>query len=188
MGNESPEIMKEDTMAEVRSSRRLKAGAFAGLAVICVAALLAYFVWAGKIARGTPTCEVCKRVIHAETSFKIARPDGSMESTCCPRCGLTAVIQNGGRALEAVDFMSKKPIRATVAIYLEGSDIMECCSTTGFRSDEGGYQEMDYDRCMPSLIAFSRREDAETVRQTHGGRIISFEEAMQSVVNQLKSH
>jgi hypothetical protein len=180
--------MKEDTMAEIPSSRRWKAGAFAGLAVICAAALLAYFVWAGKVAGGKPTCEVCKRVIHAETSFKIVRPDDSINVTCCPRCGLTAVIQTGGRALEAVDFMSKKPIRATEAIYLEGSDIMECCSTTGFRSDEGAYQEIDYDRCMPSMVAFSRREDAEIVRQTHGGRIISFEEARQSVVNQLKSH
>jgi hypothetical protein len=188
VGNESPEIMKEDTMTEGSSSRRSKAGAFAGLAVICVAALLAYFVWAGKIARGKPTCAVCNRVIHAETSFKIVQPDGSTNVTCCPRCGLTAVIQAGGRATEAVDFMSKRPIQATEAIYLEGSDIMECCSTTGFRSDEGLYQEVDYDRCMPSMVAFSRREDAEIVRQTHGGRVISFEEAMQSVVHQLKSH
>jgi len=174
-------------MANEPSSRRSKTGAFAGLAVICVAALLGYFVWAGKIAGGKPVCEVCKRVIHTETSFKIVRPDGSMKAVCCPRCGLAAVIQNGGRVLEAVDFTSKKPIRAAGAIYLEGSDIMECCSDTGFRSNEGAYQEMDYDRCMPSLLAFARREDAEIVRQTHGGRIISFEEARQSVTRQLKN-
>ncbi len=175
-------------MVEGPSSRRSKAGAFAGLAVICMAALLTWFVWAGKIARGIPTCEVCRRAIHSETSFKIVRPDGSIKITCCPRCGLVAVIQNGGRALDAVDFTSRKPIAAAEALYLEGSDVMECCSTTGFRSDEGAYQEIDYDRCMPSLLAFSRREDAESARQEHGGRIISFVEAMQSVVNQLKSH
>jgi hypothetical protein len=95
------------------------------------------------------------------------------------------VIQNGGRVLDAVDFTSKKPIPAAEAIYLEGSDIMECCSATGYRSDEGAYQEMDYDRCMPSLLAFARREDAEIVQQKHGGRIISFEEARQSVARQL---
>jgi hypothetical protein len=109
-----------------------------------------------------------------------------MCSVCCPRCGLAAVIQNGGRALDAVDFATKKRVGAEEAIYLEGSDIMECCSSTGFRSDEGSYREIDYDRCMPSLLAFARRQDAETVQQKHGGNIISFEEARQSVVRQLK--
>jgi hypothetical protein len=174
-------------MAEKTSSRHSKTGAFVGFAVVCVAALLGYYVWAGKIAGGKPVCEVCKRVIHTETSFKIVHPDGSMKAVCCPRCGLAAVIQNGGRALEAVDFTSKKSIPAAEAIYLEGSDIMECCSDTGFRSNEGAYQEIEYDRCMPSLLAFARREDAEIVRLKHGGRIISFEEARQSVARQLKN-
>jgi hypothetical protein len=174
-------------MMEDAPSRRWKIGTFVGLALICLAALLGYFVWSGRIAGGKPVCEVCKRVIQTETSFRIARPDGSMESVCCPRCGLAAVIQNGGRALDAIDFTTKKRIGAAEAIYLEGSDIMECCMNTGFRSDEGAYQKMEYDRCMPSLLAFARREDAEMVRQKHGGNILSFEQARQSVVLQLKN-
>ena len=175
-------------MVEGTSSRHWKIGTFVGLAVICLAAMFGYLVWEGRIAGGKPVCEVCKRVIQAGTSFRIARPDGSMRAVCCPRCGLASVIQNGGRALDAVDFTTKKRIGAGEAIYLEGSDIMECCMSTGFRSDEGAYQKMAYDRCMPSLLAFARREDAETVRQEHGGRIISFEEARQSVINQMKNH
>ena len=175
-------------MVKNTSSRRSKIGAFVGLAAICLAALLGYFVWAGRIAGGKPVCEVCKRLIHTETSFRIARPDGSMRAVCCPRCGLAAVIQNGGKALDAVDFTTKKRVGAAEAIYLEGSDIMECCTNTGFRSDEGAYQKMEYDRCMPSLLAFARREDAEVVLQKHGGNILNFEEARQSVVRQLKNH
>ena len=174
-------------MVEGASSRHWKIGTFVGLAVICLAALLGYLVWAGRIAGGKPVCEVCKRVIHTETSFRIARPDGSMRAVCCPRCGLASVIQNGGRVLDAVDFTTKKRVGAAEAIYLEGSDIMECCTNTGFRSDEGAYQKMKYDRCMPSLLAFARREDAEVVRQKHGGNILSFVEARQSVVRQLKN-
>ena len=174
-------------MTDEASSRYSNTGVFAGLALICVAGLLGYFVWAGKIAGGKPVCDVCKRLIHTETSFKIARSDGSVQSTCCPRCGLAAVTQNGGRALEAVDFTSKTRIGAAEAIYLEGSDIMECCTGTGFRADQGAFQQMEYDRCMPSLLAFARREDAEMVQQKHGGQIISFEEARQSVVRQLKN-
>ena len=174
-------------MVRNTSSRYRQMGTFVGLAVICLAALLGYLVWAGRVAGGKPVCEVCKRVIHTETSFRIARPDGSMRAVCCPRCGLASVIQNGGRVLDAVDFTTKKRVGAAEAIYLEGSDIMECCTATGFRSNEGSYQTMEYDRCMPSLLAFARREDAETVRQKHGGNILSFEEARQSVVRQLKN-
>ncbi len=119
-------------MVKDTSSRHWKIGTFVGLAVICLAALLGYFVWAGRIAGGKPVCEVCKRVIQTETSFRIARPDGSMKAVCCPRCGLAAVIQNGGRALDAVDFTTKKRIGAAEAIYLEGSDIMECCTDYRF--------------------------------------------------------
>ncbi len=179
--------MKEAKMVKDTSSRHWRIGTFVALAVICLAALLGYFVWSGRIAGGKPICDVCKRAIHSETSFRIARPDGSMKAVCCPRCGLAAVIQNGGRALDAVDFTTKKRVGAAEAIYLEGSDIMECCTNTGFRSDAGAYQKMEYDRCMPSLLAFARREDAEMVRQKHGGNILSFEEARQSVVRQLNS-
>jgi hypothetical protein len=172
-------------MVKGLSSRNSKIGTLIGLAVICLAALLGYFVWAGRIAGGKPVCEVCKRVINTETSFRIARPDGSMKVVCCPRCGLAAVIQNGGRVLSAVDYTTRKRIEAAEAIYLEGSDIMECCTNAGFRADEGAYQKIEYDRCMPSLLAFARREDADVVRQKHGGTILSFEEARQSVVRQL---
>jgi hypothetical protein len=169
------------------SQRHWKIGTFVGLAVACLAALAGYLVWAGRIAGGKPVCDVCKRGLHAETSFRIARPDGSIQSVCCPRCGLAAVIQNGGRVLDVVDSTTKKRISAAEAIYLEGSDIMECCTDTGFRSDEGSYRKIEYDRCMPSLLAFARREDAEAVRQKHDGRIIDFEEARRSVIRQLKS-
>jgi hypothetical protein len=174
-------------MAEKAASRNMKIGTFVGLAVICMAALVGYYVWTGRIAGGQPLCEVCKRVMHPETSFRITAANGAIKATCCPRCGLTSVIKTGGKVLDAVDFSSRRRIAAVDAIYLEGSDIMECCSTTGFRADEGSYQEIDYDRCMPSLLAFARREDAEAVRQKHGGNIISFEEARQSVVRQLNT-
>ena len=173
---------------EDKSSRQWKIGTLAGLAVICLAALLGYFVWTGRIAGGKPICEVCKRPIQIGILFRIARPNGSIQVVCCPRCGLAAVIQNGGRVLDAVDFTTRKRIGAADAIYLEGSDIMECCTNNrGFRSDGGAYEKIEYDRCMPSLLAFARREDAEMTRQQHGGDILSFEEARQSVVRQLKN-
>jgi len=173
-------------MAAISARRNAKIGTFVGVAVICLAALAGYYVWTGRIAGGKPLCEVCRRVIQPTTSFRIVGIDGKIRTACCPRCGLTSVIKNGGKVLDVIDFSTKKRIAAAEAIYLEGSDIMQCCSTAGFRAAEGTYQKIDYDRCMPSLLAFSRRSDAEAVRQTHGGTIITFEQARESVVRQLQ--
>ncbi len=103
-------------MADEAASRNLKIGTLVGLAVICLAALAGYYVWTGRIAGGKPLCDVCNRAIHPETSCRIARADGAVEVACCPRCGLTAVVKNGGRVLDAVDFTSKKRIGAADAV------------------------------------------------------------------------
>ena len=38
-----------------------------------------------------------------------------------------------------------------------------------------------YDRCLPTLVAFATRDEAETYRQQHGGRILTYTEAVESV-------
>ncbi len=167
------------------NSKHSKARTIAGIAAILVIALGGYLVWAGKIAGGKALCEACGREIHPANVFTAVAPDGKQYRTCCPRCGLRTILNHGGKALDAADYPTGKRIPAPTAFYLEGSDIMECCSGSGFRGAEGTYQDVQYDRCMPSLIAFSTRKDAELVRQQHGGRILSFEEARESVAKQL---
>jgi hypothetical protein len=144
-----------------------------------------YLVWSGKILGGKPLCDICKRELHKQNVFVSTDAQGKRKETCCPRCGLHYALNHGGRALRATDFSTGKPIRAEDAIYLEGSDLMQCCSAVGFRSSEGVYNDIQYDRCMPSLLAFSKVEEAETVRRQHGGQIITFEEAKDSVARQL---
>jgi hypothetical protein len=167
------------------SARHPGYGSIVGLAVIAFAVLAGYLVWSGKVAGGKPICQVCHRELHDAAAFTIALENGGRQRTCCPRCGLRVVILEGGRAIDAVDFRTARKIPAADAIYLEGSDIMECCSATGFRTEEGTYSDIHFDRCMPSLLAFARREDAEAVKKDHGGRIIGFEEARQSVAGQI---
>jgi hypothetical protein len=164
---------------------RKQSGVLVGLAVIILAGLGGYFVWAGRIAGGKQLCDICNREMHPEAAFTTVGDHGAARRTCCPRCGLRAVLVHGGRAVQATDFATGKPIPAKTAVYLEGSDIMECCSTSGFRAAEGTYQVIEFDRCMPSLVAFSSREEAEGVRQKHGGEIITFDQARQSVERQL---
>ena len=164
---------------------RQRAVAIVGLTLVIAAGTVGYLVWTGRIASGSPYCDICGRELHPAAGFTTVTADGAKHLACCPRCGLRSVLNHGGQVLEATDFAGGKRIPAASAIYLEGSDIMKCCKTTGFRADEAMYGEIQYDRCMPSLIAFSNREDAERVRREHGGNIITLEEARQSVARQL---
>lgn len=41
-----------------------------------------------------------------------------------------------------------------------------------------------YDRCLPTLVAFKTRSEAEDYRKQHGGRVLTFAEAMKSVQEQ----
>jgi hypothetical protein len=166
-------------------ANRQWAGAIVGLMVVIGAGLVGYLVWTGRVAGGKPFCDICNRELRPGAGFITVAANGAKHVACCPRCGLRSILNRGDHALEATDFAAGKRIPAARALYLEGSDIMECCETMGFRTDEGKYGEMQYDRCMPSLIAFSKREDAERVRREHGGKIITFAEAEQSVARQL---
>lgn len=162
-----------------------KVGALVGIAVIFATALVGYFIWTGRIAGGKPRCQVCNRELMQGSLFVTVDAKGSKRHACCPRCGLRSVLENGGEVLEATDFSTGKMIPAVDAVYLEGSDIMKCCSTTGFRVEDGAYSDIEYDRCMPSLLAFSTRAEAELVQRDHGGQIISLEAARQSVARQM---
>lgn len=163
------------------SFRKKKIGILVQIVIFILLGVGAYLIWTGRVFQGAPQCAVCRRQLHHGASFWVAASDGSKRLTCCPRCGLHFIRNQGGRADQATDFNSGKTIPADHAIYLEGSDIMECCSTSGRRTDEGTIQDVHYDRCMPSLLAFSKIQEAESVLQKHGGRIITFEEAKQSV-------
>jgi hypothetical protein len=167
-----------------RSTQRKRTGAVTGLVLLVLLGVGGYLIWTGKIVKGKPMCEVCQRQLHHGAAFVTSAANGARKLTCCPRCGLHYARTHGGRAIEATDFATGKTIPADKAVYLEGSDIMECCSTSGRRADEGTYEDVHYDRCMPSLVAFSKFEDAELVRRKHGGRVISFPEAEQNVSRQ----
>jgi hypothetical protein len=85
----------------------------------------------------------------------------------------------------ASDFSNGQTVSAKEAFYLEGSKLMECCGSPTLRGDQGMICEMHYDRCQPSLMTFSRLEDARNYQARYGGRIIRYEDALTSVQKQM---
>jgi hypothetical protein len=153
--------------------------------VLAAGGLVFFLVQSGRIAPGSPLCSVCGRPLHKAEVYMVKTRDGAMRPSCCPRCGLRFAIENQADETEATDFATGEWIPAESAYYLEGSDIMECCAHTTMRSESGMICELHFDRCVPSLVTFSRAEDAEEYRRMHGGRIIRFPEARISVSEQM---
>lgn len=150
--------------------------------VILVLGGLGY--WAvSTLLRGEPDCQVCARPIHAGQEYTVTLTDGTEEHTCCPRCGLHFHITNADhvQAAQATDYATAAKIAPQQASYVEGSNLMTCCSTPPLKRELETTYELVWDRCLPSLIAFKTEIEARQFQQRYGGRVLTYAEAVQSV-------
>jgi hypothetical protein len=77
---------------------------------------------------------------------------------------------------------SAKMIPAATAYYDEGGNINYCAAHgEAVQRQPQGVSVRDYDRCLPTLVAFTTRAEAETYQREHGGRVLNYAEALQSV-------
>lgn len=152
----------------------------AALAAIVAVSLIAYR-WEAPQKR--ELCQVCGRVISEQTAFKMDTSNQTIDA-CCPGCAMHYMLSHPGevrRAL-ATDFSSGRLIAANKAYYDEGGDVQYCTlhKPPVERGPEGVSQRI-YDRCLPVLVAFATREDAEAYQQKHGGRIVTYDQALASL-------
>ena len=150
----------------------------------CVLALGALAYWGStKFLQGPPSCQVCYRPVHPGQEYTIILADGTEEHTCCPRCGMHFQARQGARAVaeRATDFLSGARIDPARATFVEGSDLMTCCSSPPLKRDEPQRaSELVWDRCLPSLVAFETRAEALQFSRQHGGRILTYGAALAS--------
>jgi hypothetical protein len=128
---------------------------------------------------GGAVCDVCRRDECAALAFRIEYADGGSQETCCPRCGSHAVAEAGERhvaRLLARDFATGHIIDARTARYVEGSDLEHCAAARESRSASDCCRVLEYDRCLPSLVAFATDEQAAGFLKQHGGRLRRFED------------
>ncbi|MBI4455552.1 MAG: hypothetical protein HY644_06595 [Acidobacteria bacterium] len=148
------------------------------LPILAVVGFLAYR-W---LEQPKTTCDICKRPLHAEIHFRIEQTDGKTKDVCCPRCGLRYLQGQPSlaRRLSVTDFKTRVVIPAEQAFYVEGSDVHLCCPDDMVGRDiTGAHFDRVWDRCLPSLVAFQNRADAQAFEDTHGGRILIYSQLRQ---------
>lgn len=142
--------------------------------------ILLVILWSSACYRTQELCDVCQRQIHAEASYRVTLRDGTTKRLCCPRCGLhfQKGIEVAGAAVS--DYATGKLIRADDAYFVESSTVIVCCSTPAIQRDQTGTQyRRNWDRCLPSLVAFEHLGDAEGFAKRKGGILKTFSELLQ---------
>ena len=109
-------------------------------------------------------CSLCGMYLdqYKSTVHVIVFKDGTREETCSLACAAKVYAKEKARikTVLAADFLTGGIMDAEHAVYLEGSDIPGVMSYT-------------------SRIAFRTKDDAKTFQKKHGGKIVTFQAALQ---------
>jgi nitrous oxide reductase accessory protein NosL len=116
----------------------------------------------GNAAEMAEKCTLCGMNLagNENTAYEITYMDGTVETYCCPHCGLY---------MHTTKKASVKSARARCFISGEWMDPAQ--ATFVFNSSA-------VPACSPSWIAFGDKAEAEKFQKGFGGTIYSFEEAL----------
>ncbi|MFZ5877907.1 MAG: DeoR family transcriptional regulator [Chloroflexota bacterium] len=104
-------------------------------------------------------CAMCGKTIHERTLFLFSLPNGEQRRACCAHCGLMLQAQtpNAGQAMTA-DFLHRHIVSAGQAVFLLESELTVCC--------------------VPSVLSFGSRAEAERFQMGFGGRLANLRETV----------
>jgi hypothetical protein len=153
------------------------------LLALAAIGLATYFAYRYETRPNPNVCHICDRPIHRGMAF-LVRTDGHTEHACCPRCGMHYALSHPGKVKKvwATDLNSGESIPAEAAFYDEGGNIDYCAAHgKAVQRQPQGVSVREYDRCLPTLVAFKTPGEAEAYHKEHGGRVLNYAEAVQSV-------
>jgi len=150
-----------------------------GYAVVAAMLLVAACDRSGS-RTSSPRCVLSDRAIHPGMAVRIeAEEGGPSGDACCLACVMTHARQMGDtvRVVSVTDSESHDRLRPEDAVYVIGSSVRRCADpAVEVPAGRREALERRWDRCLPTVIAFAHREDAERFRKGAGGVIRTFED------------
>ena len=114
-------------------------------------------------------CAMCNKTISERTVFIVHLESDEQKRACCAHCGL--MIQSRAKDVSqslTADYLHGHIISANQAHYLLGSQVVICC--------------------MPSVLSFGSRLDAEKFQKGFDGTIANMDEAIQYLHGMMHAH
>ncbi len=147
------------------------------LLLVVVGLGLLYAGW--RVARSPESgaCNACGRPVHAQ-SQTLANTDGTPGVFCCPTCTLTLHRQTGRevRLTQLTDFDTGDKIDPDKTVIVLESSVNLCMRGETLMNSDKQPVPLVFDRCSPSMIAFSSRAGAENFARENGGMVKPFQE------------
>ncbi len=155
--------------------------------VFLLAGLVAVAYYGGKqwVASSSPICQFCQRHIHQ--NMRVIATSGSKRiEACCLRCILTGEQQGAAvtKVVAVTDYLSAQSLAPEHATYVEGSDAAPCAAAPVRREEQQEPLMMAFDRCLPSVVAFRDRDEAQRFSRQHGGRVMRLEDLTAEISKQ----
>ena len=124
------------------------------------------------------TCAACLRPVHLNT-VTTALVNGKTRHYCCPACAMSDRHQTGAnvQVTSLTEYTTGATIQPQSAFLVRGSDRNSCTHHQAPIGPDKQPVQTHFDRCSPSLLAFSSREKAAAFAREHGGKVIPFEAA-----------
>ena len=155
--------------------------------VFVLAGLVAVAYYGGKrwAASSKEICQFCQRHIHQ--NMRVIATSGSKRiEACCLRCILTGEQQGATvtKVASVTDYGSAQTLAPERAYYVEGSDAAPCAAAPVRREEQQEPLMMAFDRCLPSVVAFRDRDEAERFSRRHGGRVLRLQDLTTEISRQ----
>lgn len=147
---------------------------FLGISTVVVILAGLGVAWYLVSHRQPKICPFSGRAIHPQTRALVTIGNQKYE-TCCVRCAIIEAQQTGKplRVLEVADFDTGKLIDPESAWFVEKSDVNLCMRMAPGAASPGreSVYVRTFDRCSPSVLAFSSEQHARNFTAQHGGAL-----------------
>ncbi len=144
-------------------------------AVLVVVSGLSYAGWRIIASRHAHICAACQRPVH-RASQTIAIADGKTSTFCCPACALSQRTQTGRRIelVSVTNFEDGTTVNPAGTYLVRGSEMSSCSHHTTQLAPDKQPVQAHFDRCSPSLLAFSTKAAAVRFARQHGGEVVPY--------------
>ena len=154
-----------------------------GIALTVILGVFGYYAWGTFQSRQASACFVCSRPLHGGSSV-VADVDGESRRFCCAACALWAERQTGAKVeiTQVSDHDSGAALESSEATFVVGSRVNHCLRQHSvFDSSRTALDpaketsSLEFDRCSPSVLAFSTRAAAGRFAGQEGGELTTVE-------------